>query len=154
MRLYARAIPTHERMALLDAAARLPRGASGIDYALALIATTLETEDGSKAVTRAEVDALDDARARMLTDAVAEALAVCAPEFNDIHVGSWRERLKEGARVNIGTAWRMSSAFDVGYMVRKRRPDLYWGKPLVSLTDGQFLAYDAACEVVAAMQEK
>jgi hypothetical protein len=85
-----------------------------------------------------------------LCAAVSAAFVRCCPPYSDATV-------RELQRVALdGDNWRiadlMFTSLDrhlgIGGEVFSERPDRYYGKPTCSLTDGQVMAYRAACAAV------
>lgn len=56
---------------------------------------------------------------------------------------------------NSGLAYMMHESQDVlPNGGRRRRPDLFWGRPFVNLTTGQIAAYIAACKIIERARTK
>lgn len=123
-----------------------------------LLVAALRTADGPAFASVDELGGLTEAELAALVSAVLKALAIVSPTYGAIDRTAWELRLEEGAREpgNIFTAATMAECCDLavglGGVARSRRPDRYYGKPVVKLTDAQLLAYRAGCEVIEQMR--
>lgn len=123
-----------------------------------LIAATLCTPGGLAFHGPDPVYQLTESELVALAAAVSDALAVVSPVYGVCDSSAWGARLRDGVMLggNAATAIRMSEAVDVsvgwGGLHRQQRPDRYYGRALHRLTDGQLMAYRAACAVVDSMR--
>lgn len=82
---------------------------------------------------------------------VVEAISRISPLYALIDYRAWVDALKTGAShpSNRAMAFRVAQCVDVvgGFTkaYKHPRPDRWYGVPISELTDGQLLAYDAAC---------
>lgn len=92
---------------------------------------------------------------RMWLD-VARALEVVSPVFGRCDRDEWRRALDVGARhiSNEGLMRGIAASRLVLPMLTKKplyepRPDIFFGLPTQALTDGQWMAYETACAILA-----
>lgn len=89
-----------------------------------------------------------------LAAAVWGGLHICSPIVGYCNSDDWLVVLRSGAQAgpNLYAASNAADSRDLvlGWSGRARmpRPDRYYGLPVCRLTDGQLLAYDAACSVI------
>lgn len=121
----------------------------------ALIASVLWTGGGRAFRASGSLGLLYGGEFDALWGAVWGALDVIAPSSARSNLPEWLERLKEGAlhALNLATARQMAETRELdrslGYrLIWLPRPERYYGKAPVLLTEGQLLAYRAACEAV------
>ena len=139
--LFARAVLPLEWAAALEAA----------DAAKVLIPAALWTADGPALEAR-HVGLLCPEEAQRVFAALWAALLTVSPALGYVDEGAWRVKLEIGARAHPSVASAMAESRDVvlgmhgPYWVD--RPGRYYGMPPAELTDGQALAYRAACRVV------
>jgi len=81
------------------------------------------------------------------------ALAIISPRNGWCDAEAWFTKLRFGADDvhNQGQAVAMASTRETHFVpgekpIRVERPDLYYGKPVAALTDGQRWAYQAGCD--------
>lgn len=69
-----------------------------------------------------------------------KALQICAPVA---HRRQWYDVLRKGSEApeNQSIAIAMSRCIEFGFVASTPRPDLYYGKPIGELSDGQYLAW-------------
>jgi len=91
-----------------------------------------------------------------LSRAVEDALLRVSPTYARSHFTTWMKRLEEGAGApaNIAITMSLGRCIEVGLGHAAERPDLYFGIPLCDLTDGQWMAYRAACAVAGRIAKK
>lgn len=122
--------------------------------ASAEVACALWTDDGPAFSDASELGQLTTSELDSLSRAVADGLAIVSPIYGASDGESWHETLRAGALLppNLTTAMLMRDCADVavgfGGIVRSPRPDRYYGRPLCKLTDGQLMAYRAACSAI------
>lgn len=102
----------------------------------------------------AELGLLRDLEFIQLAENVIDALNHCSPTYNHSDIGAWATQLSIGAahETNLATTYMLSDCFDVNMRGKTMRPDRYFGLPYSQMTDGQWMAYNAACKVVANRQ--
>ncbi len=123
----------------------------------ALMAATVHDASGARVwQSRLELDEsfTDDQVRRMWRD-VSDALDVCSPIVGRVDLDSWRQALGEGAtHPSNATLLRAVDASRKLVPVMSRKPifesdpQAFFGLPLSSLTDGQWIAYDAALRAI------
>lgn len=119
----------------------------------ALIATTLWSGGMRAFGTFGEVGQLYASEFAALEEAVLVALEVVAPSSCYSHRALWWARLKEGSKVpsNWPIALAMAHSQDLVSGFKPPlvpRPERYYGRPVCELTEGQMMAYEAACSAV------
>jgi hypothetical protein len=133
----------------------VPDGPAHISHVAArVVATALCTPAGPAFSCAAEVDRLSEPEVLTLAGDVLDALAVISPMYGRVNADLWKARLYEGAAhpVNLNAAVAMAECCDIaigfGGSARIARPDRYFGLSVSQLTDGQLMAYRAACSLV------
>lgn len=128
------------------------RGAS--TAAARVVACSLLDDDGLAFGSAGDLGGLTLSELTQLGGAVHAALATISPTYGRSDIGAWSARLTEGAKDdgNYFTAITMANCTDVvmgmGGAAYMPRPDRYYGKPVIELTDGQLMAYRAAWDMV------
>lgn len=97
-----------------------------------------------------EIGSLDDDEFQELSSSVFAALAIVSPTYERSDVDRWSKALGDGAEhvSNLREALAIGACRDD----HGERPDRYFGLPLADLTDGQLMAYRAACELLTKAQ--
>jgi hypothetical protein len=157
--LRVRAISGLDEAAIADAAESAGH-LGGSRAAAELISRALLTDDGPAFATAADVGVLMDFEAMALARDVRAVLDVISPTYARCDVGEWAAALKQGA--NAGLNWAETLALggcvDVAYGFSSgrliERPDRYFGVPLADMTDGQWMAYRAALDIVEGLRKK
>lgn len=126
----------------------------------AILAGQVRDETGARVWgSAAELDAVytSDMVEHMWRD-VGRALAVVSPVYGRCDRDEWKRALEAGARhvSNEGLMRGIAASRLMLPMMTKKplyeqRPDLFFGLPTQALTDGQWMAYEAACAVLARM---
>lgn len=119
-----------------------------------LIAAALRMDGAPAFVREDDVGALPAPIASALLGVVFDAVRIVSPMRQTAAFGEWRATLCEGAKhpsnITVLTALGWSyDAFQVPNGVRfSDRPDRYFGVPFHALTDGQWMATEAARAVI------
>ncbi len=143
-KLEARGLSSCEAGHVFDELDRLEKGVRATAQMLDLVALTL-LADGRPAFTSSEqVGGLPTHIVEALGRAVYEALSVCAPLYRSTNDVAWERVLREGARANWRIALALGGSIDEGATRWIDRPDRFWGRPLIEITDGQWMAYRAS----------
>jgi hypothetical protein len=122
--------------------------------ALRLVTASLCIDGEPAFACTTEAAGLSEDELLQLTRAVDTGLEIVSPLYGRVDATRWEERLREGALSvsNSNTAILMAECADIsvgwGGVVRQHRPDRYYGKPVVELTDAQLMAFRAACTLV------
>lgn len=143
--------------AALDAAKdAAPKGEHIDRFTAEIVALSLHTPEGRAFRSAEEAGALLDSEGAALTAEVLSALAIVSPTFVRSDTTAWGKALGEGARTasNINAALALGSCAEHGWGLSTPRPDIFFGLPIVDLTDGQLMAFHAAREVVKSLQRK
>jgi hypothetical protein len=143
--------------AALEAARAASPGGDHIErFTLEVVALSLHTPDGRAFRSVEEAGALPEDEGRALVAAVLGALAIVSPTFARSDSAAWGRALVEGARTgaNINAALALGSCVEHGWGAVTPRPDIFFGLPIVDLTDGQLMAFHAAREVVKGLQHR
>ena len=117
-----------------------------------IVAASLTDGSGAPIFASAEdVGNLVDASEMMgLVLAIRDALNVIGPTLDRIDDTRWRLVLAQGAKEVPGVAYAMASCSDVtvgwGGVVKRPRPDRYYGAPMRELLDGHLMAFYAGYE--------
>jgi hypothetical protein len=157
--LRVRAVSGLDEAAVADAAEGAgPTGASRA--AAELISRALFTSDGPAFATAADVGVLMDFEAVALARDVRAVLDVISPTYARCDVGAWASILKKGAHaamnwaetLALGGCVDIAYGFSTGRLIE--RPDRYFGVPLAEMTDGQWMVYRAALDVVEGLRGK
>lgn len=157
--LRVRAISGLDEAAIADAA----DGAgpiAGSRAAAELLVRALLTDDGPAFASASDVGALMDFEAMALAREVRAVLDVISPTYVRSDVGAWAATLKKGAYAAVNWAETLviggcvDYAFGMGFGRFTERPDRYFGLPLAEMTDGQWMAYRAALDVVEGLKKK
>lgn len=157
--LRVRAISSLDEAAIADAAESAgPNG--GSRASAEIIARALLTDDGPAFASASDVGVLMDFEAMALARDVRAVLDVISPTYVRSDVGAWAAVLKQGANaamnwaetLAIGGCVDYALGFSMGRMTE--RPDRYFGLPLAEMTDGQWMAYRAALDVVEGLKKK
>ncbi len=142
-----------EAMSVLDSSESQDVGRS--DAKRALIQLTVHL-DGSKAFADlSAVGRLSEPEFDDLYEDVELALADISPSYGRSNSAEWIRVLETGAshHSNLIVASRLSSCVDIsyGYGIKytNPRPDRFFGVPTHALTDGQWMAFDAARSLMA-----
>lgn len=133
-------------------AAKGPGMVSG-RVSLELLTMALHTPEGRAFADAEQAGALLDGDAAELTGEALAALAIISPTFARSDGPAWVEALREGAKAasNIRQTLFLGACEEHGFGVCTPRPDLYFGRPIGLLTDGQLMAYDVARSIVRDM---
>lgn len=159
MALRVRAVSGLDEAAIADAAEGAgPTWASRVSAEL--ISRALFTDDGPAFATAADVGALMDFEATALARDVRAVLDVISPTYARCDVGAWAAALKQGAHATanwaetlaLGGCVDISYGFGTGRLIE--RPDRYFGVPLADMTDGQWMVYRAAVDIVEGLRGK
>lgn len=153
--LDVRALRPLEEAALIDTVAAQPEAARAGAFAAQLVAATLWTPKGLAFPSAEAVGQLYSDEADALASAVLAALEVVSPSYRSGDEEAWRLWLGQGARhiSNLALTFRLGGCVEVGWRASPR-PDWFFGMPIGDLTDGQWMAFRAASEVVAEHQRK
>lgn len=142
--LEARGLSACEAADLFDELDRLERDKRAALLTLDLIALTL-LADGRRAFSSPdEVAGLPSHVVTSLGLAVFDALRVCGPLYRSTNDAAWERVLRQGAKENPWTASVIGACVDDGPSLIIGRPDRYWGKPVIEITDGQWMAFRAS----------
>lgn len=79
-----------------------------------------------------------------LGNALHGALRIVSPLYGRANSDAWGAVLRAGAAASQSIAIPLGGSRDDGPHRTAPRPDRYFGKPLIALTDGQWMAYRAA----------
>lgn len=152
--LEARGLSSCESARHFDEMDRLTREKRAVVSTLDLIAMAL-LADGRQAFTSADqVGALPSRVVDSLGLAVLRALAVCSPLYRATNDAAWERVLRAGAAENWRVALALGGCVDEGPTRLAERPDRYWGRPLIEITDGQWMAYRASRWFLRQLTEK
>jgi hypothetical protein len=157
--LRVRALSGLDEAAIADAAEGA--GPSGGSRAAAeLVSRALFTSDGPAFASADDVGVLMDFEAIALARDVRAVLDVISPTYVRCDVGAWAAALKKGAYAAANWAETLAlggcvdCAFGMGFGRMIERPDRYFGIPMAEMTDGQWMVYRAALEVVEGLRKK
>lgn len=119
---------------------------------LALLRIALTADGRSAFHSDEEVAHLGENEVGLLAEQAYIGLGICSPIVATCNIDAWMTKLKQGARSAIcqQVAVSLASCVDITMAGVVSRPDRFFGKPLHALTDGQWLAYHAARDVVEA----
>ncbi|MGK3981310.1 hypothetical protein WMF38_57465 [Sorangium sp. So ce118] len=157
--LRVRAISSLDEAAIADAAENAGPNA-GSRAAAELLVRALLTDHGPAFASSADVGALMDFEAMSLAREVRSVLDVISPTYARSDVGAWAATLKKGAYAGVNWAETLAIggcvdyAFGFGVGRFTERPDRYFGMPLAEMTDGQWMAYRAALDIVEGLKKK
>ncbi len=131
-----------------------PEHPDGMPWRAIIAATVWSGDRRAFGISGVSVGQLTEAEFKHLRDQVRKALDVIAPMAGRCNEPAWIAALAQGAAhtFNRRQTGLMAASRDlvIGYSssVRMFRPDRYYGKPLAQLTDGQVMAYSAACDLI------
>lgn len=153
-RFEARGLSSLAVDAVTDALADTSESARGARIALDLAVLSLHV-DGVPAFANAEaLGSLPVTLANALVNATHDALEVCSPLYGRSDGGAWHRVLTDGARAAMDVVSALGGCVDDGPERTTERPDRYFGVPLCALTDGQWMAYRAAREVLEGLRAR
>jgi hypothetical protein len=155
--LDVRALRPLEEAQLLDAVAAVtPVEAQPGAFLAHMVAAALWTPSGRAFPGPGAVgELLYGDEAEEIGSAVLAAIDIVSPSYRRGDAEAWRKLLLEGARhhTNITTTIALGGCVEVGWRVSVR-PDWFFGMPLGEITDGHWMAFRAAREIVAEMEKK
>lgn len=158
--LRVQALTSVELAAAEDAAADIgDDGTRASVTARHILAACVTLDNGSPAFTdAAAVGMLTDREVGGLMAAVDPVLQGCSPTYSTSDARAWHRALRDGAAANWHVASALGQCVDVAYgwsaMRIMPRPDRYFGLPQHALTDGQWMAFRAARELVEETRKK
>jgi hypothetical protein len=114
-----------------------------------LIAAALCDQHGAPLLSYEQSGRMTVGEAQALGGAVIDGLERISPAYWRSNIDAWAAALKRGAQhhTNIGATIQIGQCHDIvsGMSIgTSARPDRYFGKPVIHLTDGQLMAFAAA----------
>lgn len=153
--LEVRALRPLEEAAAVDEAAQVSVERRTDLLEAGLVVAALWTLGGPAFRSAADLGLLFADEAAALARTTLAALGIVSPSYRRSDAAAWGRALREGAQhpTNLGLTARLGGCVEVGWRFSPR-PDWFFGLPLGELTDGQWMAFRAAREVVATWEKR
>jgi len=149
--LCVRAIRNIDEFRIMDECSALPEEVRSSHRDAMVICASLLIDDAPAFSDVEEVGLLSELEIRELGTEVELARSLICPSYLRSNVVAWGNHLREGAGhySNLLESCLMADCV----IDSKRRPEMYFGGLVSDLTDGQKMAFTAACEVAMQMRE-